>query len=491
MWLLLTMLACGPRPVQTPTPEPVPEAAPTPRPRLAVYVVIDQFPMALQELTRDQWTDGFVTLRADDAWVGTSRYAHASALTCPGHATLSTGAGPMVHGIVGNDWVEGGAEKYCGDIENLRADTLADRVKAAGGTVAALSLKDRGALMLGGRSPDAIAWYDKKEGRWCDAAPDWATPDGIHAALSSTWEPLKPEWYASKFPDIQDHEEVIDSLGPAFPHGPPGTDAPRAFVSMPQAGTALTDLAIAAIDELDLGSDSTPDLLTISYSQTDYIGHAYTPQSWEALDAILRLDQDLARLLSALDERVGRDGYAIVVTSDHGVADGTSKRIGVEPLRTAIDSAMAASGLEGDPLFADSHLYLPEGPEEKRAAAARAIAKDVSAIDGVYGAWAWRLDPIPEGIDERDRILAVLDPERGGDVYMVMDQSTLLSGDGKGTNHGTPWEHDTVVPLMLRGPGLKPARGEQVDARALAPTLAEWLGVEAPMDAEVDALELF
>lgn len=492
MIALLSLLACGPKPAPAPeAPEPVIEVA-APH-RLAVILVVDQLPVELFERMRPHYTGGFARLAGEQSWVGTSRYHHSVALTCPGHATLATGASPKTHGIIGNAWVEEGEVLYCGDIANLRSEGLADSVKRSGGTVAAFSLKDRAALMLGGRTPDAQAWYLKKQGTWSEGAPEWLPTEPIQAALTQGWEARRPELYATLQEDDNPWEEIHEPLGgTTFPHTAPGVDNPALFRMLPASGTLLTDIAIESLDRLALGSDDVGDLLAVSYSQTDYIGHAFTAQSWEAMDGLLALDADLGRLLDALDAKVGAEHYAVFLTADHGAAPGTAKRVDPEGLEEAIQQAVTDAGLEGEALIGETTVYLPDGPEEARAAAARAVAALFDDREGFAGAWAWRVDGLPEDTPHREAIAASLHPERAGDVTMLLEEGVLLAYEGsvRGTSHGTPYDYDTRVPLLVHGATLGTAPGSEVDARSIAPTLAAWLGVEAPADAEVEALPL-
>ena len=201
MWITLTLLACVGRPAE---PAPSQEPAPAETPRLVVLLVADQLPVELFGRVQPHFKHGLATLTDEAAWVGRAIFAHSVTLTCPGHATLASGASPRVHGIVSNNWITQGEAKYCGDIANLRADTIGDRVHEAGGKVASLSIKDRAAIMMGGRNPDAAVWYLRNEGTWNEQAPEWALQSQIDDVLNSTWEPLDPSLYAQHFPDRQE-----------------------------------------------------------------------------------------------------------------------------------------------------------------------------------------------------------------------------------------------------------------------------------------------
>jgi hypothetical protein len=393
---------------------------------------------------------------------------------------------------VGNAWIVDGKVKYCADIDNLAADTLADRVKEAGGKVAIFSLKDRAALMMAGRTPDAISWYERKTGLWSEGSPEWMPKDAVEQVLTSSWQPLKPDLYASHFPDAQDHEELIEPMGGnTFPYTPPGTEHPSLYRVMPKSGTVLTDVAIAALDKLELGKDDTADLLVVSYSQTDYVGHAFTPQSWEAMDAMLVLDQDLERLFTALDERVGADRYTVVLSADHGAADANAKRVDETAMTLAATEAIKVLGLKAEAKFSDPFLFIEgELTDEDRAKAAAAAADAARAFDGIAAAHPWRAEGLPDDAVAKQQIEVALHPTRGGDVFILLEPQTLMAwqDSDRGTGHGSPWDHDTLVPLLMRGPGVVAQQGQRVDARAIAPTVAAMLGLEAPRDAELGVI---
>ncbi|MEQ1504636.1 MAG: alkaline phosphatase family protein, partial [Myxococcota bacterium] len=435
------LVACPKGPAGVPTPGPTADSAP---PRLVVLVVVDQLPIRLLDATKEWFTGGFSRLTGPTAWTGVGHYAHATTFTCPGHATLSTGAAPSVSGIVSNDWVADGKPQYCGDAALLRVPTLADQVAAAGGSVGSISLKDRGAIMLGGSHANLVAWWDKKALRF--------TPplDDLDPApyLASPWTASHPEAYAARMPDAGP-TEADPGIGTTFPH-PAVADQPGAFLFTPFAGSALTDAAIATVDRLDLGADDTADLLTVSYSQIDYIGHAFTSESWEALDGMVRLDADLARLFAHLDQKVGADRYTVFLSADHGSTPTGGARVPYPQVEEAAKAVLAARGVAGEVAWDSPSLWLP--PEVRTDPAVRgplaiAVAEAIRAIPGIGGAWAWKDQPVDGPY--ADAVNLSLDPDRSGDVYVLLAPGALYDdpGDpGKGTSHGTPYDDDTRVP---------------------------------------------
>ena len=203
------------------------------------------------------------------------------------------GASPREHGISSNYWwrpdpdgpgeIEG-ESIYCGDPENLRVGTLSDRVVESGGLVASVSLKDRAAMMLGGVNPTSVSWYSSKTGDFNHALEGRVDVEG----WLRPWDALFPEDYARWVGADADPDERDPGIGGSFPHPAPTTGT---LLYTPFAGEALVDAALLAMDDDDLGRDATPDLLAVSFSQTDYIGHAFTSESWEAVDGMIRLDR--------------------------------------------------------------------------------------------------------------------------------------------------------------------------------------------------------
>lgn len=456
-----------------------------------VLVAVDQLPIRLLDATRP-WLapDGGIT-RLLGGYRATAAHAHGGTTTCPGHATLSTGASPSVHGVIANRWHVAGKSVYCADpdgdgapdIGALRAETVADRLVAAGGRVVSLGLKDRAPIMLGGRAPTALAWFDRKAlafvpgGTACAAGCGWM--DAAKPVLGQPWVPLRADYGV---PDDQPFESP--ELGRTFPKPPP-TDA-AAWLYTPAAGSTLTDLAIAGVDALDLGSGPAPDLLAVAYSQVDYIGHAWTADSWEARDAVLALDRDLGRLFAHLDAKLG-GRYAVVLSSDHGSTPGSAFRLDPVPVEAAVRAAATAAGAPDAPGVLDEPMYwLPAGTDpSKRAAAARAAAAAFRADPHVANAWALHADP---GTAD-PAVLLSYDAVRAGDVYVLLQPDTLwLYGDGTGTDHGTPYPADQDVPLLAWGAGVVTGvEGARTDTRVVAPTIAALLGIEAPKQAEKPA----
>jgi predicted AlkP superfamily pyrophosphatase or phosphodiesterase len=534
------------------TAPPGPEVAPPPRVKLAVVVVVDQ----LRADYLDRWKalfgpDGFARLLADGAWFENCHYPYATTTTGPGHASVLTGCSPDRHGIINNEWYDraAGADVYCagvprytpvppdpnlsakakrrgaGSPDRLLSPTVADALKAATGgrgKVVGLSLKDRGAVLPCGKTPDGAYWFDD---RFCtstyyrDALPKWAA--GLNASgladqwFKKPWEKLRADVNYDRHAgaDAAAGEGTGSKQGTTFPHptdggqGKPGPAYYTAVETSPFGNDLLLAAAKAAVEGEGLGADATPDLLVVSFSSNDLVGHVWGPDSQEVLDVTLRTDLVLADLLKYLDGKVGAGGYAVVLTADHGVCplpeaakDGrVAKRPQLAPLVAGAEAFLAARfGGPAGPKWVEAvslpHVYLNHRRLKDAGvdpvAAAGELAGWLRGQPEVYRAYP-RAEVVAAPAGGEDKILAAVrksyHPDRGGDVFIV-GRPFWLFGSAEyptGTTHGSPHEYDTHVPLLVYGPGVTGGRrAEPVAPQQAAPIAAAFLGVPAPRDCE-------
>lgn len=444
--------------------------------RLGVVVVVDQ--MRPEYLDRsDLPGGGFGRLRREGAVFTQARHLHIPTETCPGHAALSTGRSPAVHGIVANDWYDrvAGSETYCvADSvygvgpEHLRGPTLADAFKAADAKARVFSVsgKDRAAILLGGRRPDLALWFDRKTGGFATSSyyrrPAWL--DAFNRRLAKT--ALLP---------LKDGR------------------VPKALVASPAYDAALELLVAELVARERVGRGPGPDLLMVSWSGTDFVGHARGLESAD-MDAQLKsLDAITGRLLALLEKASG-GSLVLALSSDHGAVpspeDASGKALGVRRLRwerfgETLEKALQAEWplKEGRWIVSNQlpHLYLNRAAAEGLGLAwpdflARAAAV-LSGVDGLAGVYP----PDAKGTPFDAQLRASYDPGRSGDLLAIMGRNVLLGEDPPGTTHGTPWDYDARIPLVFWGRGVRAGR---VDAPAasvdLAPTLGRLLGLDYP-----------
>ena len=450
--------------------------------------------------------------------------AHAATETCPGHSTILTGTRPARNGIIANGWARRNAdgslvEVYCAEDEankpekgynasavTLLVPTLGERAKAAWpkSRNVAVSGKDRGALMMGGKNVDAIYWSDGAVFRTLvgrEPGPEAKAVTAQAQQLLASGAPAYavPEWCEARDRAIALPGQTVGSgrfeLKPGEATG---------FTRSPRLDEATLDLAGRLLEAQKLGRDAIPDVLSISLSATDYIGHAYGTNGLETCIQIAALDKMLGEFFAKLDA-TGID-YVAVLTADHGGMDlperaseqaaewthradeglmpvALGKAIGAE-LGIAGD-VFAGRSPAGDVWFA-SDLAAADRPRVIAALKARAASDpDIAAI---FSAEEIAAAPMPNG-DPRawtllDRARASYYPGRSGDVVMLLAPGVspiVRPGPGYVATHGSPWDYDRRVPILFWRKGLthfeQPLPVETVD---IAPTLAALL--ELPVE---------
>jgi len=489
-------------------------------PKLVVLLVVDQWPEWSFEQKRTAFHAGFGRLLAEGEWhVG--HHPSAATLTAPGHALLGTGVPTSQSGILANEWwhrdlgvplkaVEAADGSPTADW--LRVNGLGDAVAAAktGARSVAISLKDRAAILPLGHAGLAI-WFEIKTGKWTTIAtpPKWlddynaASPAAARAR--EVWTPRDPKQLAalSGTTDDQPGETGEKGFGPTFPHDPATTKNPvEALYAMPAGNDLVLDAARAAIAGEQLGADRTPDLLILSLSAHDYIGHGWGHESWEAWDGELRLDDALGQFLADLDKQLGAGNWAMVVTSDHGASPMPEKlgggRITHEQIQRAANHA--ASAVLGPGTWIDNahypNVYFSKAmlaqPKGELASATQRVMNALQAFPGIER--VARVGDYAGNCEKRTGVALVLclsvDPERSGDLFYMPARGWIIDSEDEptATAHGSWHDYDQLVPVLVlppdRGAAHAPlaAPGEPIEMTKIATLLAHWLGVKAPKD---------
>jgi predicted AlkP superfamily pyrophosphatase or phosphodiesterase len=530
--------------------------AETVRPRLVVLVSIDQFRadylVRFQDLYlppgRDDAPGGFRYLQARGAWYPDCRYEHYRTVTAVGHATLSTGAQPCVHGIVGNSWWDRASGKavYCvSDPKvavvgaagpeaaatggaapsgagmspaNLLVTSLGDELELATGgrsRTVSLSLKDRAAILLAGHRADQAVWFNASAGSWVSSTfycrdarlPGWAEelnrrhlPDEMKA---QPWEPsvdeaaLRRVWNPAGGPSSFSHRREGKGYGP--------------FAESPAGNAFLFAGAREAVTAEGLGQDEIPDLLTLNLASNDYVGHRYGPDSAEVLDISVQTDRQLAEFFGFLERTVpgGLSRVTLAICADHGVvtipevnaaAGVPAARALVSSMRAAAEKALddaigpadwVASLENGEVSFSPAALArYPREPRSRLETLACDALRNVPGVLLAIGKSAVLSGQVPATALGR-RISQGVHPSRSGDVIVITDPQWLPGSSlvGTGASHGSPYAYDTHVPLLMGGFGVR--RGvytAPVSPAQIAPTLAYLLGVARPSGAEASLL---
>ena len=366
--------------------------------------------------------------------------------------------------------------------------------------VVSIAGKERAAVLMASLHKGHVYWFEAPLGRFVtsvyyrDKYPRWVRRfnEGMAPEFQSdsTWWSEIPERAVGRSrPDTTVYE--ADGAHTAFPHlfrEGPVLDPPLSFhewlATTPAVDALVLEMARAAIDAEDLGDDETPDLLAISLSQADKIGHAFGPYSREQLDNLLRLDRELGDFFEHLDDEIGDGDYIVAFTSDHGVLgipefiqDGDQP--GVRLTREALGELQARFNevIRG---------YAGQGPN----AVPNALVGVVSELPWVARAWTHEDLLSGELTDSMSvYVRRSLHPERPGSVLsrfgieMLMEPNHLSWNVPRGTNHRTPYLYDRRVPFILMGPGIAAGvDAQRVSPMDIAPTLAGFAQVPYPED---------
>ncbi len=513
-------------------------------PKLVVLVSVDQMRADYLDRFRPLFTGGLRTLVQQGAVFTNARYRHACTETGPGHSVLLTGRSPRSSGIVRNGWYDrtlrrrvnvvqddtvhplGGVGRAASP-DHLEGFTVGDRLKARSprSRVVGVSFKDRAAILMAGHRADAAYWYESAGGRFVTSsyympeAPRWLeswnarqVPDSF---AGRPWERLlpDPEVYR-KYAGEDAVEGEWDRKDIVFPHAIRGTPPSATFYDdlrrTPFADTILLDFALEAMKAHHLGEGEATDLLAISFSSCDVIGHTYGPDSQETMDEILRLDRTLGRFLAEIDRRAGRNGSIVVLTADHGVmplvevlqARGIpARRARGEELVEPVQKALAARfpGKTGFFLDAEPLDYVLDGDAIARQGlrpaeveqTVRETLLETGLVDAVYSA-VELMGPAPAGDPFFEAHQRAFYAPRSADLIGRVKQYVYLGGYVGGTGHGTPYDYDRHVPIVFMGPGIRPGpRDVACGPEDIAWTLGRLLGIDYPQqDAATDLLPL-
>lgn len=506
------------------------------RPKLVVGVVVDQMRWDYLYRYQERFGDnGFKRLMREGFNCENTMLNYIPAVTAIGHTSIYTGSVPAIHGIAGNDFHIDGKQTYCTDDaavatvgsnsdagkmspHNLKVTTIGDELHLATNyrsKVISVSLKDRASILPGGHTADGAYWFDAETGNFITSTyyrkdlPGWLKKFNDRQLakhyLSQDWETLYPtESYKNSTADNNSYENPF-----------PGADTPTMPVTTsklmdseglglirntPYGNTLTIDLALAAIDGERLGNRGETDMLAVSLSSTDYIGHQFGTYAIETEDTYLRLDRDIARLLAALDQKIGKGEYLLFLTADHAAAHNfkflTDKGIpaggwDIEKTKAALNSHLKAefktdcnlvSGLLNYQIFLDNEKIDSLGISKENVVAA--AIDYIKRGEGVYCAVEQEnagTATLPSPI--KDRIVNGYYPGRSGEIQIIMQPGWygLESEATGGTDHGVWHPYDTHVPLIFFGSGINPgATFTPVEITDIAATVCALLHIQMP-----------
>lgn len=520
------------------------------RPKLVVGIIVDQMRFDQLYKYEDRYgKGGFKRIMQEGFNFKNAHFNYVPTVTAAGHASIYTGTTPSVHGIVGNNWfnrytntsvgnvkdstvtIVGSAEENKNGVSpgNLLSTTISDQLRLGSNfrsKVISVSFKDRGAILPGGHTANAAYWHDWQtspgyfvsSSHYMEKLPEWASKFNHSGKASEyldwVWNPLYPiETYTASEADSNGYERTLrGKSGPVFPYDFPKlretyrelkAEYQMLWVS-PRGNTLLTDFAMEAIKGEQLGTDNFPDLLNISYSVPDAAGHTFGPQSIELEDIYLRLDQDIENLLNFLDKSVGKDGYVLFLTADHGAI----------PVASYLHDHKLPTGIAGTIAYTDSlakYLNTRYGENDwiqkfdgeniylNRPLIAQADI-ELKEIQQYAADWlvnqkgisialtAFQLETTEYRLGTRAMMQNGYHPKRSGDIVLAFDPGFIQNSgpdiditEVKGTTHGSGYAYDTHVPILWKGRGIP--KGEsvrKVSITDIAPSLAMLLNLNLP-----------
>ena len=470
------------------------------KPKLVVAIVVDQFRYDYLTRYRSDYHGGFDLLLTKGAVFTNARYQHFPTVTAVGHSILLSGAMPAFSGIIGNAWYDreagtqvtsvsdprtslvGGAEGVGSSPRRMLVDTVGDELKMADNSqsrVIGISLKDRAAILPAGHMANAAYWFDSKSGNFVSSTyyfaemPAWVREaNAAHAADKYAGQ----TWLGHQMPQPSQLYNSIEAT-------PYGNDLVEAFA----------ERALAAEQ---LGQRGVTDLLAVSFSSNDYVGHAYGPDSPEAHAISVATDKLLGKFFGALDRAVGLNNVLVVLTADHGVAPVPEVnaarhmpggRMPDSIVKKTVQEALDAKYGKFDWITADEETVVYLNREliaarkldlaEVELTAAEALRKVPHVFRVYMGVQLTGGQALEDSVGRM--AMNGYFPRRGADLEVLTDPYWIIGSAG--TTHGLPFGYDTHVPVIFLGPGIRAGEYDNtITPNDIAPTLATILRVETP-----------
>jgi predicted AlkP superfamily pyrophosphatase or phosphodiesterase len=505
---------------------------PVSRPKLVVGIVVDQMRWDFLYRYYDRYAanGGFKRMLGQGFTCENTFIPYAPTVTAPGHATVYTGSVPAIHGITGNLWWDNDKNYsvYCTEDEsvttvgsksdagnqsprNMLTTTIGDELRLATNfrsKVIGIAIKDRGGILPAGHSANAAYWYDNQSGNFITSTyymqelPNWVKDFNgkklVDKYYDLGWNTLYPiNTYTQSTADDKKYENK--SLGKSFPY-----DLKRfigsnynIIASTPHGNTLTTEFAKAALIAEHLGADNETDILAVSYSSPDYIGHGFGPNSIEQEDDFLKLDKELGDLLDFLDSKVGKDQYTVFLSADHGVAHVPgfmnenklpAGSINPENLKTELNTKLkekyGVNNLIVSSFNYQYYLNLPAIDSNKldKEKIINSIIDHVSWQPGISRVFATdEMMETPLNKKLKEMLVNGYYPKRSGQVQIILEPHWIEGFGATGTTHGLWNPYDAHIPLLWYGWGIKQGKlNRETYMTDIAPTLAALLHIQMP-----------
>lgn len=506
--------------------------AQTARPKLVVGLVVDQMRWDYLYRFNTLYGEGGFKRMLKDGFSSENNFIpYVPTYTAVGHTTIYTGSVPALSGIIGNNWFDktSGKGVYCTDDStvstvgnggkagkmspaNMWVTTITDELRLSNNfksKVIGIALKDRGAILPVGHSANAAYWYDA--GKWITsthymkALPAWVEQfnrkDLPGKYMSKDWTTLLPvNRYGLSTEDDRPYEGTIKGEKTAtFPHKLsliPDSLKYESFRTTPFANTFTFDFAKAAIENEKLGSNTVTDFLAVSISSTDYVGHAFGPNSVEVEDMYLRLDKDIADFLQYLDSKLGKGNYTVFLSADHGVAhipafsaehkipggnfeDAELRKELNEMIETDFGVAKAVQSLQNYQVYLNIAELEKQGKDVVKLK--KAVIKSLQSKPFIISAFETdKLATVTMAEPLKTMLTNGYNAKRSGDIQFIL-KPNYFDGGNKGTTHGLWNPYDAHIPCVFFGWGVKPGRTyRETYMTDIAPTIAAMLQIQMP-----------
>jgi predicted AlkP superfamily pyrophosphatase or phosphodiesterase len=495
-------------------------AANTPKPKLVVGIMVDQFRYDYLTRFRSEYHGGLDRLMSQGAVFTNAFYAHIPTVTAVGHSIFMSGAMPAVSGIVGNAWydrqeaklvtsvcdwdvaiVVGHSEQKaakCTDSDpsspkRLVVSTVGDELRDAheDSKVIGISIKARSAILPSGHRATGAYWFDDISGNF----------------ITSTFYMHELPGWAKSFNDRKLPDKYVDRKWEGFPkwnfRASSTSKAPyEKLPAGPWGNELIEQFAEQALTGEKLGQREATDLLTVSFSSNDYVGHAVGPDAPEVRDMAIRTDQLLAKLFALINQQVGLSNVVVVLSADHGVAplpdrDKADKMPGgyvSVSFEKVVENALTARFGQAEWLVpaGETNLYLNRPAiQNAKTAAGKSITEDdvyrvakdaLLSAPELHVARVYTREQLDNGIPGDFIARAAMSgyyPKRSGDISIVLEPNYVPGNHG--TSHFSPYAYDRHVPVLFLGPGIKPGRyNNTIEVNDIAPTLATMLEIQTP-----------
>jgi len=505
------------------------------RPKLVVGLVVDQMRWDYLYRYADRYGKGGFNRLLQEGFSCENAYiSYIPTYTACGHASTYTGSVPAINGITGNNWIEqqSGYNMYCTEDttvqtvgstskagqmspRNLLTSTLGDELKLATNfrsKVVGIALKDRGGILPAGHSANAAYWFDDLTGGWITSTyymgdlPNWVKAFNdqklVQNYLTQTWNTLYPiDTYLQSTKDDSPYEgKFRGEKAPVFPHDIPRIKGANfnSIRNTPFANTLTLDFAKQAIVGEQMGQDNITDLLAVSLSSTDYLGHQFGPNSIEIEDTYLRLDKDLEDFFNYLDAKIGKDNYTFFLTADHGGAHNPNflldnkipagywdVKTPTKELNAKIEAKYKVKGLVRSifnyqvnfnyKLIEEHQINLEDLKKD-----CISILEKQPGVSFVVDLAKVNESPVPELL--REKIINGHNRKRSGEIVIILDPAWFQGSGLTGTTHGTWNPYDTHVPMVFMGWGINKGQvlNRHTSMSDITPTISALLKIQEP-----------